>query len=329
MILVTGASGFLGRHLVRYLSLQGSPVRALYCNHPPDDALNNLSGIEWIQCDLLDVFSVEEIMKDVTEIYHCAAIVSFHSSQKEKIMHVNVESTANVVNEALIQGVRKIVSVSSVAALGRSELANKEITEEEQWEESKYNSRYGLSKHLAELELWRGAGEGLDVVIVNPGIILGEGNWEEGSARLMKVVNKEFPFYTLGVNGWVDVKDVVKAMVLLMQSTVTAQRFILSAGNFAYKEVFTKMAYALGKKPPHIKAGKLLTSLVWRWSVLKAALLGQTATITKETASTAQRRTFYNNEKLLHFLPDFQYTNLDVTIARMAKAFRDEQSEKN
>ena len=164
-----------------------------------------------MQCDLLDIYEVEEAMQGITDVYHCAAIVSFQPADKEKMLHFNVESTANIVNEALEQDIRKLVFVSSVAALGRSEVT-KEITEEEQWEESKYNSRYGLSKHMAEMEVWRGIGEGLNAVIVNPGIILGEGNWDEGSARLMKVVYKEFPFYTQGINGWVDVKDVVKAM---------------------------------------------------------------------------------------------------------------------
>lgn len=324
MILVTGASGFLGQHLVRYLSQQGKTVRALYHKNLPDHSIKNLTGVTWQPCNLLDIFDVEEVMQGVAEVYHCAAIVSFHPSEKEKMIHFNVESTANIVNEALQQKTGKIVFVSSVAALGRSE-EKKQITEEEQWEESKYNSSYGLSKHLAETEVWRGVGEGLDAVIVNPGIILGEGNWDKGSARLMKVVNDEFPFYTKGVNAWVDVEDVVKAMVQLMESEITAERFILSAGNFSYKEVFTEMANALGKKPPHIKAGTFLTSLVWRWSLLRSRLFKETATITKETASTAQKQTFYNNQKLLSAPFFFKYTDIKTTIQRMAKDFKDGQ----
>ncbi|HRO41609.1 MAG TPA: NAD-dependent epimerase/dehydratase family protein [Flavipsychrobacter sp.] len=326
MILVTGASGFLGQHLVELLSRQGKKVRALYNRNQPSESLQQLPHISWQQCDLLDVYDVEEAMQGIAKVYHCAAVVSFHPREKEKMLHFNLESTANIVNEALLQNIQKLVFVSSIAALGRSEEGNKEITEEEQWEESKYNSRYGLSKHLAELEIWRAAGEGLNVVIVNPGIILGEGNWNEGSARLMKVVNNEFPFYTEGINAWVDVKDVVNIMTLLMESNIQNERFILSAGNFSYKEVFTEMANALGKKPPHIKAGKLLTSLVWRWSMIKSNLFGETATITKETASTAQKKAFYNNGKLSEFLPHFQYASLQTTIRRMAKRFTDENN---
>jgi len=324
MILVTGASGFLGQHLIQHLSERGGKVRALFNSHPPDDTLKKLPGISWQQCDLLDVFAVEEVMTGIEEVYHCAAIVSFHPAHKDRMLHFNVESTANIVNEALAHNVRKLVFVSSVAALGRSEEDKKEITEEEQWEESKYNSRYGLSKHLAELEVWRGAGEGLKTVIVNPGIILGEGNWEEGSSRLMKVVYNEFPFYTQGVNSWVDVKDVARAMVRLMESDVQDERFILSAGNFFYKEVFTSMAHALGKKPPYIKAGKLLTGLVWRWNMLNSTLFGKQVTVTRETANTAQKQAFYNNTKLQKFLPGFSYTDLTASIHRIARAFKED-----
>ena len=205
MVLVTGASGFLGRHLVRHLSAQGVTARALYHSHAPSDELKGLAGIEWACCDLLDTFDVEEVMKDITEIYHCAAIVSFDPRTREKMIHFNPESTANLVNQALLQGVRKMVHVSSIAALGRTGGdPKKEVTEEAEWEDSKYNSAYGLSKYLAEMEVWRGIGEGLNAVIVNPGIILGGTSGHDLSAQLMKMVYREFPFYSKGVTAWVD-----------------------------------------------------------------------------------------------------------------------------
>lgn len=327
LILVTGASGFLGRHLVRYLSKQGKTVRALYNSTHPDEEMCALPGVTWQQCDLLDIFAVEEVMKDVSQLYHCAAIVSFHPAHKERMIHFNVEGTTNIVNEAILQGVGKLLYVSSVAALGRSE-GKKEITEEEQWEESKYNSTYGLSKHLGEMEVWRASGEGIKGVVVNPGIILGEGNWDEGSSRLMKVVHREFPFYTSGINAWVDVQDVVRAMVELMDSEVEGERFILSAGNFSYKQIFTQMAKALGKRPPSVKAGGFLTALVWRWSLLKATIFGETATITRETARSSQKQSFYRTDKLFKFLPGFRYTEVSITIGRMAKAYMDVEGDR-
>lgn len=319
-VLVTGASGFVGQHLVRRLSAAGREVRALYNRHAPSADLLALPGVTWVPCDLLDVYQVEDVLRGMTRVYHCAAVVSFHKSDRQHMLHFNVESTVNIVNEALEQGLEKLLYVSSVAALGRSG-HNREITEEEQWEESRYNSAYGLSKQLAELEVWRGMAEGLDAVIVNPGIILGEGNWNTGSARLMKVVHEEFPFYTRGVNAWADVQDVVRIMEQLMDSTVSGERFIISAGNFAYREVFTEMARALGKKPPHIGASPFMTGLIWRWNALRTAFTGKKATVTRETAATAQKIAIYNNGKLLQFLPEFHYTPLPETIGRMARAF--------
>lgn len=321
IILVTGASGFLGSHLVKLLSAQGHTIRALYNSNPPDEKLTTLPNVSWERYDLLDIYDVETAMQNVQEVYHCAAIVSFHPKDKEKMQHFNIESTVNIVNQAIEQGIRKIAYISSIASLGRSE-GNKEITEEEQWEESEYNSVYSYSKHNAELEVWRANAEGIDTVIVNPGIILGEGTkWDDGSTRLMKVVAKEFPFYTQGINGWVDVQDVANITYQLMQSDISGERFILCEGNHSYKEIFTLMAEALDKKPPRIKASQWMTELVWRWEMLKHSITGKPITITKETARTAQKQNFYNNSKLFNYLPHFRYTPIKDTIQRMANAY--------
>ncbi|HXS35166.1 MAG TPA: NAD-dependent epimerase/dehydratase family protein [Flavipsychrobacter sp.] len=320
MVLVTGASGFLGQHLVRYLSAKGCQVRALYHHHPPSKDLQGLPGITWMKFNLLDIYEVEEAMKDISDVYHCAAVVSFNPKRREEMLHFNSESTAHIVNQAIEQGIRKMVYISSVAALGRSD-SKKIITEEEEWEESKHNSAYGMSKYMAEMEVWRGMGEGLNAVIVNPGIILGEGDWNDGSARLMKIVSKEFPFYTQGVTSWVDINDVITLLYMLMQSDVADERFILSEGNHAFKEVFTLMANALNKKPSAIKASGFMTELVWRFSMLKTRLFNAPATITKETARNAQSLSYYDNSKLLSFFPNYSYTPLSETINRMATVF--------
>ena len=327
MILVTGASGFVGLHLVRTLSAQGSTVRALYHMHEPSAADKQLKGVEWQKADLLDVYDVAEVMKGVTDVYHCAAIVSFDPELHERMLFFNAESTANVVNEALIQGVRRLVYMSSIAALGRPEAAEKEITEEEQWGESKYNSAYGLSKYMAETEVWRAIGEGLDAVILNPGIILGEGDWSKGSAGLMNIAWKEFPFYTKGVTAWVDVQDVVRLLTTIMDTDITAERFVVSAGNYSFREIFTMMAASLNRKPPRFFANNLMTGIIWRLSKVMT-LAGRRVTITRETANNANALSYYSNKKLLNTLPEFSYTPIQHTIERMAKAFVQRQAGK-
>ena len=321
MILVTGASGFLGQHLVQRLSVSGKSVRALYNHTTPSKELLNLAGVTWQQCDLLDIFETEQAFIGITEVYHCAAIVSFDPARKEEVLNQNIESTANVVNAALEQGIRKLIYVSSIASLGRSETETKLITEEAEWEESNRNSVYGLSKYYAEMEVWRGIGEGLEAVIINPGIILGAGNWDKGSAKLMRVVNDEFPYYTEGVNGFVDVQDVVSIMTILMDASIASERFIVCSGNYPYRDVFTQMANNLGKKPPHIRATSFMTGFIWRWSLLKNKLSGTEPTITKETVRNAQSRCYYDNSKLLKILPDFNYRPISETIADMSAAF--------
>jgi len=321
MILVTGASGFLGQHLLNQLVKENVPIRALYHSNAPNSTLQQLPNVTWMQCDLLDVFEVELAFQNVSEVYHCAAKVSFESEDQYSIQKINAESTANVVNAAIEANVRKLIHVSSIATLGRANI-DKPLSEDSFWEESKNNTAYARSKYLSEMEVWRGMAEGLNAAIINPAIILGAGNWDEGSARLLKVADGEFPFYTEGVNGWVAVNDTVRAMILLMKSDISEERFILSEGNHSYKEIFTLMANALGKKPPHIKAPRWATGLLWRWNWAKKLFTGKSATVTKETTRTAQVKCYYDNSKFLKTFPDFRYTAIENTIAEMATVYK-------
>jgi nucleoside-diphosphate-sugar epimerase len=322
-ILLTGASGFLGGYLVQALSGNGYSVRALYRNTPPVPPLQQLPGVEWVQADLLDVYDVEAVLEGIEGVIHSAATVSFAAGDADALLHNNRETTANLVNGMIDAQTSRLVHVSSVAAIGRSK-EGAVLTEEVLWEESKANSVYARSKWAAEAEAWRGAAEGLSVAIVNPGIILGaplqpEG-WHSGSAALMSVVNREFPFYTEGVNGWVDVKDVVRSILLLLESPIGEERFIL-AQNASYKEVFTLMAGALDKKPPHIRATPWMSGLVWRWNAIRSAF-GKPATVTRETARTAQQQVRYSSDKFRKTFPDYAFTPLEQTIQTMGDAFR-------
>lgn len=319
MILVTGASGFLGQHLLRVLAQQPLPVRGLYHSRKPDLVL---PGLSWKSCDLLDIFAVEEALKGVTHIYHCAAIVSFDPGRRRQMIQENVAGTANLVNAALEAGIRKMVHVSSVAALGRAGSEQALIDEETHWEDHRGNSAYAESKYLAEMEVWRGMAEGLNAVIANPGIILGEGDWNKGSARLVQIVYDEFPWFTEGINAWVDVKDVARALVTLMDSDIEEQRYILSAGNFSYRDVFTQIARALDRRPPYKKATPWMTEIVWRAEVLKSRIANKEVTISKESARTAQSVFRYDNAKFLQQFPAFGYTALEDTVTRIAAAFR-------
>lgn len=325
MILVTGATGFLGTHLLQKLSQQNIPVRALYHKNLPASDFGK--QIDWQQCNLLDTVEIEAAMNGIQKVVHCAAIVSFDARKSKEMIDQNEAITANIVNAAIIANVEKFVHISSIAALGRSIPIDENhdklfIDEETPWIESKQNSAYAESKYHAELEVWRGMAEGLNAIILNPSVILGEGDWNKGSAQLMQIVAKEFPWFTEGINGWVDVEDVVNAILLSLNTNINNERFVINNGNYAYKDIFTQMALALNKKPPHKKANKWMTELVWRMELLKSRLAGKEPTITRASARTAQTQCFYNNEKFLKQFPEFQYTPIETTIKRMAEAYK-------
>ena len=290
MIFITGATGLLGSCLIKMLAGHNAGIKALYRTEIPF----NHQDIEWIKGDLFDTVLLDDIMHGVDEVYHCAGKVSFNSKDKKQLFKTNVEGTANIVNAALNAGIQKLVHVSSVSALGRIR-ENTMVNEEMRWSEETSNSVYGESKYLAEIEVWRGIAEGLNAVIVNPTIILGAGNWNTGSSEIFKTIYKEFPYYSEGVTGFVDVQDVARAMIILMQSNISATKFILSAENMSYKVLFDLIAAAFHKKPPQKKITPFMANAVWRLDAIKSFVTGKAPFITKETARTALAKVYFDN----------------------------------
>jgi nucleoside-diphosphate-sugar epimerase len=315
MIFVTGASGLVGAHLIQSLLAKGKTVRALYRNQIP--SFKGAEKVDWVAGDILDVTALTDAMEGATHVYHCAAIVSFSPSKVDEMMKANQEGTANLVNICIDKKVEKLVFVSSVAALGRIR-EDAPIDETMHWTPETSNSVYGKSKYLAEMEVWRGMAEGLNIAIVNPVIIFGAGDWNKGSSEIFKSSYNQFPWYTSGISGFVDVLDVVDAMQLLMDCPIVGERYIISAENLSYQTVFTNIANAFSKKPPTRKVTPLLAAIVWRLEAVKSLFTGKTPLLTKETAATAQAKVYFNNEKFLKAFPSFQYRSMDTTIKRVS-----------
>ncbi|MEP6685073.1 MAG: NAD-dependent epimerase/dehydratase family protein [Parafilimonas sp.] len=312
-IFITGATGLLGSHLIKELLNQNADIKALYRTKIPFTHAN----VEWIQGDLFDTILLEEILAGVDEVYHCAAKVSFNPKNKKELFKTNIEGTANIVNTCLNANVKKLLHVSSVSALGRIR-ENKIITEAMQWSEEANNSVYGESKYLGEMEVWRGIAEGLNAVIINPTIILGAADWNNGSAEIFKTVYKEFPYYTEGVTGFVDVNDVVKVMITLMNSDIVSECFIISAENVSYKSLFDMIAEVFDKKPPHKKVSPFMADLIWRLEAVRSFFTRKAPFINKETAQAALAKVYFDNSKLLNVLPGFSYTSLKKSVTRIA-----------
>ena len=317
-IFVTGGTGMLGSHVIQKLIKQHKKVKAIYRNVVP--TYEGSQKVEWCKGDILDIPFLEEVMVNISTVYHCAAIVSFNPKNKRELFKINVEGTANVVNAALLNGVNQMCHVSSVAALGKPK--GKEIDETNDWNDADVKSNYSKSKYLGELEVWRGIGEGMNAVIVNPSIILGAGNWDSGSTKIFQTAYNEFPWYTEGVTGFVDVHDVVDAMLQLTQSNVTNERFIVSAENKTYQNIFSSIATNFGKKSPHKKVTPLLAGVIRRLEDIKSIFSNKEPLLTKETAEAALASVYYNNEKLLKLLPNFSYTPIDKTIERVCKELK-------
>lgn len=332
MIFVTGGTGLVGTHLLYELTLEGKRIKALKrstsnlqqviktFSYYSDKAQDLFNLIEWVDGDILDYFSLENILQGVTEIYHCAAIVSFDPKERKRMIANNVEGTANLVNAAVENKVKKICHVSSIAALGRLE-NGRPVTEETNWVPTKRISGYSESKFFSEVEIWRGIEEGLDAVIVNPSIIFGPSNWETGSSKMFKTIWDGMKFYTKGVTGFVDVKDVVKAMILLMDEVnfenSKNQRYLLNAEDLSYENVFNQIADALVKPRPKHFASNLLLNMVWRVAKMGSLITRKPSMITRETVANSNMIFNFDGRKIVQQF-NFKYLPISESIKQTA-----------
>ncbi len=328
IVLVTGANGLIGSAIIRHLLMERRKVRGLRRADSDLRLLSDVSHqIEWVEGDVLDVMALEKAFEGVTHVVHTAAVVSFVPKDRSQMYEINVGGTVNVVNVALNTNIEKLVFVSSVAALGRPDprMIDTEkptvINENQKWEESPLNSHYGKSKYLAELEVWRGIAEGLSAAVVNPSMVLGEGDWTRSSTQLFKYVYDENTYYTEGLINYVDVQDVAAVVTKLLFSDIKNERYILSGGHVTYKVLFEKMAAGFGKKAPSKKIAPLLAEIVWRVEVFRSWLTGGRPLITKETAKTSRTQFIYDGQKVKKTL-GFEYRTLDETVKRVCAVLK-------
>jgi nucleoside-diphosphate-sugar epimerase len=330
MILVTGGTGLLGSHLLLDLVKSGRQIRAIkraasntemvrkvfsYYVSNPDE----LAGkIEWVNADLMDFGAISDALNQVTEIYHSGAVVSFFPKDHKAMLKVNINGTANLVNQAIERQVRKFCYVSSVATLGRAE-NNDVSTEETYWVPSGKNSVYAISKYSAEREVWRGMEEGLNAVIINPSVILGPGFWQDNSG-LFRLVWEGLKYYTPGMNGYADARDISKAMIGLMDGNHFGQRFICSAENLSYLELFSMIAKHLGKNAPTVNVPPAMTSIAWRVEAVRAFLTRSNPEITREIAITTSQLYAYSSAKLCNAL-NFKFRPVGESIREICGCF--------
>jgi dihydroflavonol-4-reductase len=259
-------------------------------------------------------------MRNVDTVYHCAAMVSFHPKDKERMHQINIVGTANVVNMALEAGIKKLVHVSSIAALGRAK-GRKHLDETSKWVEGAGNTQYAISKYRAELEAFRGGAEGLNIAVVNPAVILGAGFWDSGSARFFTQVANGLKFWPPGQSGMVDVRDVVRYMYQLMQSNISQERFVLSSEDYRYRDLFNGIADRIEAKRPSIKVSPLLAEIAWRVEWLKEKITGAQPMVTRESARASLNDYTYGNQKSKDSF-NFAYMPVSKTLDDIAIAWK-------
>lgn len=317
MILVTGGTGQIGSRLLLNLTKNKAyKVRAIYRNTQSLEKIRQLfvkhsdSGaaqfdtIEWVQADLSNIPALEKAFEGVTFVFHCAGLISFQPQDFDKLIEVNVQGTANIVNLSIDFGVKKLCYVSSVATL--STLPHTPIDEENDWNNEDNNTDYAISKHGAEMEVWRGSQEGLPVVIVNPSVVLGGDFTDRGSGLLYKKVADGLRYYPAGATGFVGVDDVVRAMVQLQFSEVAGERFVLNAENLTYKAVLERIANQLGVKAPTKRVSHQMLRFLARLDGVLSFLHLKKRTLTLASADALGTVTAYNGEKIKKYI-DFNY----------------------
>ncbi|CDF80904.1 NAD-dependent epimerase/dehydratase [Formosa agariphila KMM 3901] len=335
MILVTGGTGLVGAHLLYKLASNNEKIRAIYRSEQKLDVVKTVfsyytneidslyNRIDWVKADLLNIPDLTVTFKDISQVYHCAALVSFDPNDYVSLKRTNTHGTANIVNLCLSHNVKKLCYISSIATLGES-LTDAPINENTFWNPEEDHNVYAITKYGAEMEVWRGTQEGLDAVIVNPGVILGGGIWNQGTGDLFRRVNKGTKYYTNGITGFIAVEDVVNIMTLLMATETKNERYILVSEHWSFKQLLQTIAKHLDVKVPQKQVQPWQAELAWRLDWLRNKLTGKKRVLSKQLAQTINFKSTYSNAKIATLL-DYKWTPLEECIKNTSYQFKNKK----
>jgi len=336
MILVTGGTGLVGSHLLYELTIKNEKLRAIirptsdisrvrkvfgyYTNKTEADILFN--RIEWVTADINDIPSLQIAFENITKVYHCAALVSFDPSDEKKLRKINIEGTANIVNLCIANSISKLCYVSSIAAIGTNQ-NNSKIDETSKWNPEKNHNDYAISKYGAEIEVWRGTQEGVNAVIINPGVIIGPGFWNSGSGKIFSKTDKGLSYHFPKITGFVGVKDVVRSMTALMNSPVKNEQFVIVSENLSFEHVFKETAKYMDKPAPSKQLKKWMIALGWIFQKA-GSLFGGKRQITKNAINDLYEKTYFSNHKLKEKL-SFEFAPIGDVLNETSQIYKGEE----
>lgn len=331
MNLITGATGIVGAHVALQLLMQNKPVVAIKRKdsdltktkklffYYTADAQILFDKIKWVEADINDIFSILDALEGIETVYHCAGFVSFNKKDRKQMYKINAEGTANIVNACLEKNIKALCHVSTIATLQNPDIT-KNIDESVYWKSSPAASDYAISKYNGEREVWRGIEEGLHAVIVNPGVILSPGFWNQSSGKIIQNCYKATSFYTNGSSGTIDAKDVAACMIELVEKKQFNKRFVLIENNYSFRELFSQIHKQLGRKEPGIEAGKWMLKLARYADAFRALITGKEQILTKETVIAALEKNTFNNQRIKQAL-NYQFVPLTETTKFICQAY--------
>lgn len=312
MIVVTGANGLLGSHVLRKLVAENQRVIALRKPGSDLSLVSDLKNVEWREADVLDAEELLTAFDGASTVIHVAGFVSFNPRMRDRLFSVNETGTRHVVNACLSKNISQLIHISSVAALGRQK-GFPHINENSKWQESELNSDYAESKYKAELEVWRGHEEGLKVAIINPSIILAPADINRSSAKFFHYAMQEKKFYTDATINYVDVRDVVDVIWHVYSSGNYGERYIVNAGHVSFLELISKIAQRLNKQPPSVKLSANLVSMLATLEDLRSRITGSEPLITRESAKVAKENFYYSSAKAIEKF-GLRFKTLETTL---------------
>ncbi len=322
-ILVTGGTGFIGSYILRDLLQAG--FQKIFATHRKESEMSLVDDIveqiEWVEMDILDVVGLDMIVPEVDMIIHAAALVSFNPADRDQLMKINAEGTANLVNAALEWNVSRFIHISSIATIA-SGSPRPLVNEDDTRENSKHESYYSISKQKAEMEVWRGGGEGLSIAILNPSVVLGSGFWNKGSASMFRQLEKGVPFYPTGSSGFVDVRDVAAATVKLVNSNIENERIIISGENMTYREMFALISEGLQVKKPRMALNPILRELgLWMFKI-RGWFSSDANLVSRSSLRSVSHQVSFDNTKSLDLL-GMEYKDIRQTVSETTTQLRE------